>query len=43
MGNLFTDNIAEQGGAIYIFYSDVKIKSNNFTDNKALSNGHNER
>lgn len=43
VGNLFTDNSAEQGGAIYIFYSDVQISNNNFTNNEALNNGHIER
>jgi len=43
MSNWFFNNTAEQGGAIYIFYSDIQLRSNNFTQNLALTMQKQER
>jgi len=37
--NTFTENKAEQGGALFVFYSDVQLSDNQFISNYAFSKG----
>ena len=35
--NMFTNNVGEQGGALYILHSNVEVKNNHFESNDAES------
>ena len=37
--NRFVNNTAQQGGAVYIFHSEVEVVNNHFEANSAISGG----
>lgn len=38
-GNVFTQNVAERGGALFLFHSEVNLANNSFISNNATSKG----